>query len=235
MHFNVSLHLNAGHLCVSARLLRSFFMAGVTALSLGVYAQSTPMASLSAQTPAPLTVAKASASSWPSLSKAQQAALEPLAASWDVLSEGQKRKWLAIAASYSSHTQAEQEKLHSRMAEWAALSPKDRELARLNFAQSKTIANSDRAANWEAYQALSPEERKKLADIAKVKPVGAAVAVKPVAPEKLTAVPITRRTPASERDSVVSQTLLNRNTLLPTVPAQVTAAGLTAHTLPSKP
>jgi hypothetical protein len=235
MHFNVSLLTNAGHLCVSTRLIRSFFMAGVTALSLGVYAQSVPVASLSTKTPAPSTVVVASASTWPSLSKAQQAALEPLAASWNALSEGQKRKWVAIAASYPSRTQAEQEKLHSRMAEWAALSPKDREVARLNFAHSKTIANSDRAANWEAYQALSPEERKKLAAVAKVKPVGAAVAVKPVAPEKLAAVPVTRHTPASERDAVVSQTPLNRNTLLPKVPAPVTAAGLTAPTLLLKP
>ena len=122
----------------------------------------------------------------------------------------------------------EQEKLHSRMAEWAALSPKDRELARLNFAQSKTVAKSDRAANWEAYQALSPDERQKLAQGAKVKPVGAAVAVKPVAPEKLTAVPLTRHTPEPERAAAVLQRPINRNTLLPLPPSSAPSANAVA-------
>jgi hypothetical protein len=161
--------------------------------------------------------------------------LAPLAGSWEALSEGQKRKWLAIASTYPDLKQPEQEKLHGRMAEWAALSPKDRELARLNFAQSKAIPKTDRTANWEAYQALSPDERKKLADVAKVKPVGAAVAVKPVAPEKLTAVPVTRRTPESERQTVTAQTPLNRNTLLPKVPAPAIPTQPMAPTLPSKP
>lgn len=144
--------------------------------------------------------------------------MAPLESSWSSLSEGQRRKWLALSESYPNLGQAEQEKLHSRMAEWAALSPKDREVARLNFAQSKTVAKPDRAANWEAYKALSPEERERLAKVAKVKPVGAAVAVKPVAPEKLTPVPVTRHTPDQERAAAVSQRPINRNTLLPQPP-----------------
>jgi hypothetical protein len=150
---------------------------------------------------------------------AQRTALAPLENSWSSLSEGQKRKWLAVAVNYPGLAAVDQEKMHSRMVEWAALSPKDRELARLNFAQTKSIAKSDRAANWEAYQALSPEERQKLADSTKVKPVGAAVAIKPVAPEKLTAVPVTRHTPAPERAAAASQRALNPNTLLPQKPA----------------
>jgi hypothetical protein len=118
---------------------------------------------------------------WLTLAPKQKVSLSPLEKSWNALSDGQRRKWLAISESYPSLGQAEQEKLHSRMAEWAALSPKDREAARLNFAQSKTMPKSDRSANWEAYQALSPDEREKLAQGAKAKPVGAAVAVKPVA------------------------------------------------------
>jgi len=155
---------------------------------------------------------------WLSLSSPEKAALAPLDKSWDTLSDGQKHKWLAIAKTYPTLGPAEQEKLHGRMAEWAALSPRDRESARLNFAQSKAIAKSDRAANWEAYQALSPEEREKLAQGAKVKPVGAAVAVRPVAPEKLTPVPVTRHTPEAERSAVASQMPINRSTLLPQMP-----------------
>ncbi len=173
---------------------------------------ATASAPSAAAKPAPLLL---SDEPWASLSKSQRFALSPLEKSWAGLSEGQRHKWLAIAKSYPELGVPEQEKLHSHMAEWAALSPKDRELARLNFAHTKTVAKSDLSANWEAYQALSDDERKKLAQGAKVKPVGAAVAVKPVASEKLTAVPVTRHTPEQERANAASQKPLNRNTLLP--------------------
>ena len=161
---------------------------------------------------------------WISLTKSQQVALSPLSKTWDSLSEGQKRKWLAIAKTYSELGMPDQEKMHSRMVEWAALSPKDRELARLNFAQSKAVDKTNRAADWEAYQALSPEERQKFAADTKVKPVGAAVAAKPVAPEKLASVPVTRHTPEQERASVTSQHPLNRSTLLPQLSTNTTDA-----------
>ena len=169
---------------------------------------------------------------WLSLTTIEQAALAPLAKHWSGLSEGQKRKWLAIAKTFPSLAQPEQDKLHGRMVEWAALSPKDREIARLNFAQTKTVAKSDRAANWEAYQALSPDERKKLAEDAKAKPVGAAVAVKPVAPDKLANVPVTRHTPEPER-TAAAQRPLNRITLLPQRPASAPSAAASA--LPATP
>jgi len=99
------------------------------------------------------------------------------------------------------------------------------------------VAKDDLAAQWKAYQALSPEDRKKLADGAKVKPVGAAVAVKPVAPSKMAAVPVTRHTPETERAAAASQNPLNRNTLLPqsaaSAPAIVT--DVEPLTAPSKP
>lgn len=168
--------------------------------------------------------AMATSDTWLSLNPKQKISLAPLEKSWNSLSEGQRRKWLAIAESYPSLGHEGQEKLHSRMVEWAALSPKDREAARLNFAQSKVIAKSDRTANWEAYQALSPEEREKLAQGAKAKPVGAAVSVKPVSPEKLTPVPVTRHTPEQERAAAVLQRPINRSTLLPQLPASTPSA-----------
>ena len=58
---------------------------------------------------------------------------------------------------------AEQAKLHSRMTEWAALSPQQRTQARLNFAETKQLSPDDKKAKWEAYQALPPEEKRKLA------------------------------------------------------------------------
>jgi hypothetical protein len=177
-------------------------------------------AAQTAQAPAPQNASAAPTlapadSSWQSLSRHQKIALAPLEKFWDTLSDGQRRKWQALAKTYPDLGASEQEKLHSRMAEWAALSPKDREAARLNFAQAKAVTKTDRAANWEAYQALSPDERKTLAHGAKAKPVGAAVAVKPVASDKLTAVPVTRHTPEQERAAAVLQRPINRNTLLP--------------------
>ena len=55
--------------------------------------------------------------------------------------------------------QEAQARLHSRMAEWAALSPQQRTLARMNFAESQKVETDDKRAKWEAYQALPPEEK----------------------------------------------------------------------------
>lgn len=193
-------------------------LSGVCALLLAL--SWNPSSAQTAAT-APVNAASASkaadntATAWVMLEKNQQVALSPLEKSWASLSEGQKRKWLAVAKTYTGLGAPEREKIHSRMVEWAALSPKEREAARLNFAHSKAVAESDRAANWEAYQALSPDERQKLAEGAKVKPVGAAVPVKPVSYEKLTPVPVTRHTPEQERVELLAKRPLNRKTLLP--------------------
>lgn len=155
---------------------------------------------------------------WTDLSAAQRQSLQPLAGTWNTLGDGHKRKWLAVAQNYAKLAPAEQAKMHSRMAEWAALKPKDREQARLNFAEAKKVEPAKRAANWEAYQALSPEEKQKLAEKAAGKPAGAAVTTKPlVTASKLTPVPITRRTPEEERAKITAQQQVNPNTLLPVV------------------
>lgn len=159
---------------------------------------------------------------WSTLTKAQKDALAPLATSWSSLTEGQQRKWIAIAQNFNKLGPAEREKLHGRMADWAALSPKERERARLNFAQAKKVEPEKRAADWEAYQALSPEERKALADGAKKKPAGAATAPKTVPADKLAPVPVTRNSPDGKRADANSKAPLDRNTLLPkpTAPAK---------------
>jgi hypothetical protein len=199
-------------------------------------AQAQTLAPAAAKPPAQAASMGTSTDTWASLSKSDKVALAPLEKSWSVLSEGQRRKWQAIAKTFPALGPTEQEKLHSRMVDWAALSAKDREAARLNFAQTKAITKTDRTANWEAYQALSPQEREKLAQGAKLKPVGAAVSVRPVAPEKLTPVPVTRHTPEEERSAMVSQRPMNRSTLLPQMPAQGASAPVAASlATPSKP
>lgn len=139
--------------------------------------------------------AKASASgpSWAELTPSQQKALAPLASNWNTISEPQKRKWLEISKNYSSLPPEGQATLNSRMNEWVTLSPQQRAQARLNFGKTKELARQltpeEKNAKWQAYQALSPEEKQKLAAKASPKPSGAATAVKPVAPQKLTKVP----------------------------------------------
>ncbi|MGY8903341.1 MAG: DUF3106 domain-containing protein [Burkholderiales bacterium] len=122
---------------------------------------------------------------WLQLSAPQQQALRPLQIKWDSLPELQKRKWLALAPNYHARPPAEQAKLHSRMTEWANLSTQQRAQARLNFAEAGTLSAEQRKAKWEAYQALKPEDKKKLIPAVPVKPAGAAAAIKPVSTQKL--------------------------------------------------
>jgi hypothetical protein len=152
---------------------------------------------------------------WTELTPAQQQALTPLSAKWDTISEAQKRKWIALSQNYPKLSAPEQAKLHSRMSEWVALSPQQRTEARLNFGETQQLSPDDKKAKWEAYQALSPEEKRKLAASAS-KPPATAAAVKPVTPEKLANVP---RAPSRQdaRTPRITATpdQVNRNTLLP--------------------
>ncbi len=161
---------------------------------------------------------------WQDLTPAQKVSLKPLAANWNTLTESQKRKWIAIAANYPSLAPTEQAKLHNRMTDWVALSQQQRAQARLNFAQSKQLDRTEKTATWQAYQALSPEEKQKLAVSAVPKPAGAAAATKPVPPQKLTAVPVTRHIPKQTPRIATADSALDRNTLLPRSHALVTPA-----------
>lgn len=136
-----------------------------------------------------LTPEVASGPGWETLNTPQKLALYPLAERWALISEVQKRRWLALAQNFPSLPSEEQDRLHERMTEWASLSGQQRTQARLNFAASSKLAPEDKRAQWEAYQALSDEERKALAASAAPKPKGAAPALRPVSPQKLAQVP----------------------------------------------
>ena len=130
---------------------------------------------------------------WAELTPMQQQTLKPLAASWVTLTEAHKRKWLEISKNYPSLPPEGQATMHSRMNEWVALSPEQRTEARLNFAKTKELSKQltaeEKKAKWETYQALSADEKQKLAAKAPPRPTGAAPAVKPVAPQKLATLP----------------------------------------------
>lgn len=133
---------------------------------------------------------------WSELSAKQQQALRPLAPHWHALNPGHKRKWLALSRNYANMSADDQATLHSRMIEWAALSNQQRAQARLNFAEVKRVPADERKAKWEEYQALSEEEKRRLAERAPAKPRGAAIPVRPVPAQKLVTVPAV--TPAGQ-------------------------------------
>lgn len=130
---------------------------------------------------------------WADITPKQRQSLKPLMGTWETMSEGQKRKWLEISKNYPALSLADQATMHSRMNEWVALSPQERAQARLNFATtkelSKQLSAEEKKAKWQSYQALSLDEKQKLAAKGTPKPTGAATAVKPVAPQKLAVTP----------------------------------------------
>jgi hypothetical protein len=126
---------------------------------------------------------------WSDLSESQQQALGPLSEQWPTMNEPHKRKWLVLSQNFAQLSADEQATLQGRMREWAALSPQKRAAARLNFAGVQKLPQEDKKAKWEAYQALSPEAKQKLAAQQPLPVAGAAIAVKPPANSKLVTPP----------------------------------------------
>ncbi len=107
------------------------------------------------------------APSWASLNVAQQQALMPMKRDWASIDPNRKQKWLEVAAKFPSMPADERERVQARMAEWARLTPNERAGARLQFRDTRRLPADERQARWQAYQALTPEERSKLAQRAK--------------------------------------------------------------------
>jgi hypothetical protein len=126
-----------------------------------------------AQTPSPT-----AGPAWAQLTAAQQTALAPLKADWHELDRNGKAKWLEMAGRLPTMPEPERERVRQRMTDWARKTPEQRGEARVNFQQSKRVAPDERQARWEAYQALSAEERAALAARAKPAP-GAASPTSP--------------------------------------------------------
>ena len=142
---------------------------------------------------AKVTAARSDASpTWKSLTPAQREALAPLAPVWGEISRNRKRKWIALSANFNTLSPQDKVTLHGRMKEWASLNSAERNLARLNFALARDVPHEEKKAQWEAYQALSPEQKKEFAAKANAPATGAAPAVTKSTSGKLAAVPVTR-------------------------------------------
>lgn len=127
---------------------------------LPVPAATLPVASAS-RTPAKAAVEQGVR--WRDLKPAQQAPLKPLEQDWSRIEAPQKQKWLQVAEGFPKMSAAEQGRVQARMADWAKLTPQERGRARMNFQEATQLPTQDRQARWDAYQALSPEQRRQLA------------------------------------------------------------------------
>ena len=111
---------------------------------------------------------------WEGLKPAQQKILAPLESDWDYMLPDSRKKWIQVANIYPKMSTQDQDRLQSRMASWSNLSQKERRLARENYLASLKFPAEKKAEAWSAYQKLSDDQKKKLADSeAKKKPTAA--------------------------------------------------------------
>jgi len=100
---------------------------------------------------------------WSELNAEHRNALKPLEQDWPGIDADQKQKWVEVAGRFPSLSSEERSRVQGRMAQWAKMTPHERGRARLNFEEAKQVSPQDRQAQWEAYQALSPEQKRELA------------------------------------------------------------------------
>lgn len=154
--------------------------------------------------------AEAQGPSWAALTPAQRQALAPLQRDWNTLDASRRDKWLEVAARFPKMPADERQRLQARMAEWARMTPAQRASARQQFQEVKRLPAEERQERWKAYQALSPEERGRLAQ--RVKPAARAT---PATPGRGTPEPATgvgKRNivgaPATARSRVIAPTVV---------------------------
>lgn len=109
---------------------------------------------------------------WESLKPGQQKILAPLEDDWDYMLPDSRKKWIQVANLYPKMSETDQQRLQSRMTGWSKLSQKDRRIARENYLSSLKFPAEKKAEAWSAYQKLSDEQKKKLAqaEVNKKKP-----------------------------------------------------------------
>ena len=122
---------------------------------------------------------------WNELTPAQQQALAPLLGEWDKMESGRKEKWLVIANKFAAMKPAEQDRLHERMRDWIKLTPAQRRAIRESYARAKKLDAQKKSAQWQQYQQLSEEQKKKLAQAKLPKHVASIPGPRGKAPAKL--------------------------------------------------
>ena len=100
---------------------------------------------------------------WQRLKPAQREALKPLQQEWSRIDAPRKQKWIELADRLPGMPPEERARVQGRMADWARLSPVERGQARLRYQEAQQVPLGDRRSRWEAYQALTPEQKSELA------------------------------------------------------------------------
>lgn len=106
---------------------------------------------------------------WDELTPAQKDTLSPLAIEWNSFNATQKKKWLAISNKYPSMTPIEKIRLQEQMRDWVKLTPAQRKTARESYSRAKKLDAGQKSTEWEQYQKLPEEQKKKLAEEAAAK------------------------------------------------------------------
>jgi hypothetical protein len=149
--------------------LKSFIASACLATALGPITSSltkaqTTVSSSSAHIRASGIPEKKPDGTWESLKPNQQEILAPLESDWDYMPPDSRKKWIQVSNIYPKMSPQDRERLQSRMASWSNLSQKDRRLARDNYLSSLKFPAEKKAEAWSAYQKLSDEQKKKLAE-----------------------------------------------------------------------
>jgi hypothetical protein len=145
------------------RYRRAGLAATLAACAFAVTCCPLAFAQVAAAAKAPVKSAPEQGVRWSALKPAQQAALKPLEREWSGIDPRSKQKWLEMSTRFPKLTPPEQARIQDRMTEWAKLTPRERGEARMHFQEAKQLPTEDRRARWEAYQALSPEQKQQLA------------------------------------------------------------------------
>jgi len=144
---------------------------------------------------------------WEGLKPAQQKILAPLESDWDYMLPDSRKKWTQVANIYPKMSAQDQERLQSRMAGWSNLSQKERRLARENYLASLKFPAEKKAEAWSAYQKLSDDQKKKLAESeSKKKPTAA-------------------NAPTLQQHSISQKAALPATVLAPSTPAPADSSG----------
>jgi hypothetical protein len=160
-------------------------------------------------------VEKKSDGTWEGLKPTQQQILAPLESDWDYMLPDSRKKWIQVANIYPKMSTLDQERLQSRMASWSNLSQKERRIARENYLASLKFPAEKKAEAWSAYQKLSDEQKKKLAESeAKKKPTAA-------------------NAPTLQQHPISPKAALPATVIAPSLPAPAESTGSNAESAPS--
>lgn len=105
---------------------------------------------------------------WARLSPEQRTFLAPLQNDWMSIDGTRQQRWLQLASRAPTLPADERLRIQQRMATWSQLTPERRNQARMQFIEAQKLPAPQRQARWQEYQALSADEKKALAQQAKV-------------------------------------------------------------------